>query len=84
MEQPKRVLSAQEIEDRAADARALLGSRVLKDALEDLQQEYVRQLIQADVGSLTAATAHGSMKVLDGVRGMLQTYINEATMQQRK
>jgi hypothetical protein len=80
----RRVLSAQEIEDRAADARALLGSKVFKDALADTEAEYVRQLIQADVGSLTAAAAHASMKVLDGVRNTLQTYINEATMQQRK
>jgi hypothetical protein len=59
----RRVLSAQEIEDRAADARALLGSKVFKDALADTEAEYVRQLIQADVGSLTAAAAHASMKV---------------------
>jgi hypothetical protein len=52
--------------------------------LADTEAEYVRQLIQADVGSLTAAAAHASMKVLDGVRNTLQTYINEATMQQRK
>jgi len=78
------MLRPDEIEERAAEARNLLNSPVLKQAMEDTRQEYLRQLIQADVGSLTAATAHASMKVLEGVLQQLQVYVNEATVMQRK
>lgn len=78
------MLQPHEIEERASEARAILNSKVYQDALEDLLQEYQRTLIQCDVGSLTAATAHASMKVLDGVSRQLQVYINEATVQRKK
>lgn len=77
-------LSPEEIEERAAEARHLMNSKVLKEAFEAAQQECMRELIQADVGSLTAATAHARMKALDGVLQQLQVFINEATMQRNR
>lgn len=78
------MLRPDEVEERAAEARALLNNPVLKQAMEDTRKEYLRQLIQADVGSLTAATAHASMKVLEGVLQQLQVYVNDAVVMQRK
>lgn len=74
----------EEVEELSSEARMLLNSRVFSMALEDLQGRYVQCLLTNDVGSLTATTAHASMKVLDDVRGALQAYINEAAMRNRK
>jgi hypothetical protein len=73
-----------EIEERAADARMIQNSKVFKEAMENLMAEYTRKLVQADVGSLTATTAHASMKVLADVQGQLKSFIDEATMQRAR
>ena len=74
-------LSAMEIEERASEARAILASPAMKYAFDELTAEYMEQLIQAEVGGLTAATAHASMKVLRDVQSRLQTFITEEKMQ---
>lgn len=70
-------LSAIEIEERAAEARNILNSPTMKSIWEELQAEYTEQLIQAEVGGLTASTAHASMKVLRDVQSRLQTYVTD-------
>lgn len=77
-------LSPELIEERAADAKALMNNKVLLEAIEAARQEYLRELIQADPGSLTAAAAHAKVKALDGVLQQLQVIINEAIMQRKK
>lgn len=76
-------LSPIEIEERAAEARNFLNSAIVTQIFDDMRAEYIRQLIQADVGGLTAATLHASMKVLDGVRERLQSYVNDNIVQKR-
>lgn len=77
-------LSPQQIEERAAEARALVNNPVLKEAFEKAKEEQVRVLIQAEVGSLTAGAAHATVKALDGVLQQLQVMVNEAAMQKRR
>jgi hypothetical protein len=68
-----------ELEDRASDARALLNNKVLNEAFEEMQAEYIQLLIQAPVGDLTATTAHASMKVLEAVKAKLHSFVNDAS-----
>lgn len=76
-------LQPHEIDERAAEARALLNSNVMKQVFDDLEREYVNRLIHCEVGELTATTAHASMKVLADVKARLQSYINDGLFQQR-
>lgn len=69
-----------EIEERAAEARSFLNSPVVSSIFDELQREYLTQLIQAEVGGLTAATAHASIKVLEDVRGKLKTIVDNQTV----
>jgi hypothetical protein len=77
-------LSAIDIEERAAEARSILNSPILKQAFADLQAEYVSKLIQAEVGGLTASTAHASMKVLGDVEARLQSYVNDQLVMRKR
>lgn len=70
-------LQPHEIAERAAEARNLANSPVMKEIFAELEDYYVQQLIQADVGSLTAATLHASMKVLQDVQGRIQSVIRD-------
>jgi len=73
-----------EREEMMADARAALSSTAVNYVFDELQQEYLNELIQAEVGGLTASTAHASMKVLASVQSRLQSIVNEKLMQARK
>lgn len=77
MQRPKPKYTPMEIEELAADAQACLNSKGLQYAFAELQEEYLTQLIQAEVGGLTASTAHASMKVLEAVKDRLQAMVNE-------
>ena len=79
-----RELSPLELQERAADARSLLNSPVVKEVFDRLQAEYLQDLIQAPVGGLTAVHAHASMKALADVRAGLERVINDATFAARK
>ena len=73
-----------DIEERAAEARALQNNSVLKEAFANVREEQLRILIQEPVGSLTAGAAHATVKALDGVLQQLQSIVNEALMQRKK
>jgi ABC-type microcin C transport system duplicated ATPase subunit YejF len=72
-----------EIEERAAEARNIINSPTMQAVFEELNAEYTEQLIQAEVGGLTASTAHASMKVLRGVQMRLQSYVTDQQIQSR-
>jgi hypothetical protein len=78
----KRPLQAHEIDERAAEARALLSSKVLADVFGELQDEYIQALIQVDVGTLTASTLHAKVKVLSEVQARLRSYQNDGAFKQ--
>lgn len=69
----ERKLQPHEIAERAAEARNLLNSPLMKEIFDELSSYYIQQLVQAEVGSLTAATLHASMKVINDVQGRLQS-----------
>lgn len=77
-------LSALEQEELIADAQAALNSSAVKFVFRELHDEYVQELMNAEVGGLTAATAHASMKVLAGVEARLKSITNEKLFQARK
>lgn len=77
-------LSAYEIAERAANARAALNDPTLTDALDQIQQEYVRELIQTDVGGLTAVQLHANIRAVENLRARLQSMINDEKFLARK
>ncbi len=72
------------VDERAADARSLLGNRAFDEALDELNQHYVSMLLSEQVGSSAAATAHASMKVLADVVAKLKQYTNPRTNTDRR
>lgn len=71
--------------EMSADARAFLNSPAFDHIFEQMKAQNMQELIQADVGSLTAASAHASMKVLENFKSRLQSLANEETfIQQRR
>lgn len=75
-----RELTPQQKEERAADARALLHSEAFIRTCNELREECMDMLIQADVGDLTAARAHGIMKGLEAIKQRLQSHVNDELM----
>jgi hypothetical protein len=70
------------VDERAAEAQAILNNSVFKDALDDVYSRSLGILLNADVGSLTASTAHASMKAVQSVRKQLEEYITDKKMRQ--
>jgi len=76
-------LSDLEIDERAAEAKAILANPVFVSALNDIHSRAYGTLLNADVGSLTATTAHATLKAIRDIRGQLEYYITDQKMRQR-
>ena len=70
-------------EELAKEAAMIKNSRLYKKALANLQARYVQVLLSEPVGSLTATTAHASMKVLNDVTAELETFITDAKIRRK-
>lgn len=73
-------LSDHEVDERAAEAQYLLNNPVFVDALDDVYSRALGTLLNADVGSLTASTAHATMKAIRDVRSQLEQYVADKKM----
>lgn len=69
-----------ELDERAANAKALLNNSLFKEAVDKLRGEYTAKLIQTEPGTLTAAAAHASLRALEDVIAGLQSVINDQKM----
>ena len=72
-----------QVDERAAEAQAILDNSVFKDALNDVYSRALGTLLNADVGSLTASTAHATMKAIRDVKKQLEDYITDKKMRER-
>ena len=77
-------LSDYEVDERASDAETLLANPVFISAINDVYSRAVGTLLNADVGSLTASTAHATMKAVRDVRNQLEQYVTDRKMRQRR
>lgn len=71
------------MEERAAEARVILNNPVFKNALEDVYSRALGTLLNADVGSLTAGTAHASIKAVRDVQKQLEQYVADKLMRDK-
>jgi len=76
-------LSDYEVDERAAEAKSILDNSVFADALDDVYSRALGTLLNADVGSLTASTAHATMKAIRDVRKQLEQYVDDQKMRQK-
>src|SRR4051812_19030027 len=76
-------LSGYEIDERAADAQALLDSPLFIQAIGEVYSRAAGTLLNADVGSLTAGAAHATMKAVRDIYKQLEQYITDNKMHQR-
>lgn len=60
--------------------RLLAPGSMFNRVVTTLTAEYMNELIQSDVGGLTASAAHASMKALNDIKGRLKMIENDATM----
>jgi len=78
-----RQLSDYEADERATEAEVLLQNPVFISALDEVYSRAVGTLLSADVGSLTASTAHATMKAIRDIRSQLEQYISDRKMRQK-
>lgn len=77
-------LSPSELDELSSDARAFMNSQAYDYIFESLREKYVQQLLQANIGDLTATSAHASMKVLADVQSELRTFENEVLVRGKR
>jgi hypothetical protein len=80
---PKPRLSQFETEEKAAEAEAILNHEVFEDAIDEVYSRAMNILIDADVGSLTASTAHATIKALEDIKDQLEQYITDRKMREK-
>lgn len=78
------VKSYDDVEEDYAEAAMILNSRVFNTVLSTLRDIYIRQLLECEVNSLTATTAHASMKVVEDVKSELQFLVNDYKIRRSK
>jgi uncharacterized protein (DUF2461 family) len=78
------MMGREEHAELAADAVDLKNSSAFSVAFKQLHDQYVQELIAAPVGDLTSRTAHAKLKVLEDVKGSLESIITEAKFRARK
>jgi hypothetical protein len=80
---PNHPYSPLELEERAADARELLGHPLLLEATTELHHQYVAMLIQSELGSPQALMAQAGLKSIQHMRGQLESVITEQKMDKK-
>jgi hypothetical protein len=74
------MLSPIELDERAASAQNFLNDPVVKEIFSELRSQYTGTLMQADVGSLTATTAHAMLRALEDIHAALVSKVNDKKM----
>jgi hypothetical protein len=69
-----------DVEERSHSAQALLASKEFRDAMQEVYSRAAGTLLEAEVGSLTANSAHAMMKAVLDIRSQLEQYINDHKM----
>jgi hypothetical protein len=80
MLKPTRPLSDYEVDEKAASATAILNDPIISEAINNLHQKYVEELIASGVGSPEALSAQAGMKMLVDFKSELQSMITERQM----
>jgi len=80
-DQPR--LSNHETAEKAAQAKALLDSEVLQEALGAIYSRAAGTLLKEDVGSLTAHAAHAMMKSVIDLQHQLEQYVSDDKLRQK-
>jgi hypothetical protein len=77
------VLSPLEIEERAATARDILNTPLIRELFETMHSRQVGILLEAPVGSLTASAAHAMMRAIRELQSELQSVVTDKKMYER-
>jgi len=78
-------LSLEQKQELAAEADRLLEPGSMFNAIVTLLVgESVAQLVEADIGGLTATAAHARIKALEDIKGRLRILKNDATMAEHR
>lgn len=76
-------LNPLELEERAATARDILNNPIFREVLASMHSRQVGILEGADVGSLTASTAHAMMKAIGELRSELESIVTDKKISDR-
>jgi hypothetical protein len=76
-------LNNYETEEKAIEAAARLNDPILQGALNEIYSGALGTLLEAEVGSLTASTAHATMKAVIAIIAQLEQYVADNKMRQK-
>ena len=76
-------LSDIEVDERATEAVFLLEHPLLQECMDNIYSRYIVQLQNADINTLTAATAHAMIKAVSELRSELTAVLTEQKLRSK-
>jgi hypothetical protein len=73
-----------ELDERASEARAILGSPLYKEVLKKMEQDFTDRMRNAPIGSQDSQNAHAMLKVLAEFELNFISIINDQKMAQKR
>lgn len=72
-----------EVEEKATSATEILHHPVFQGAMDDIYSRAEGILLSADIGSLTASSAHAIMKAVTDIHKQLEEYVTDDKMRKK-
>lgn len=76
--------SSYELDERAANARALLNNPMLIEAFDALKDRYTLGFQNAELGSPQALANHSKLKVIEEIKRELESVISDQKISQKR
>lgn len=77
-------MDQREVQERAADAKDLLNTKVFQEGIIALRRQYFDELMAIPPGDLRAAGVHAKLQALEAIPQQLAIFIGDAKMITRR
>jgi len=69
-----------ELDERAAEAKFVLGNEIFQEAIENLRKKHLQTMMSTKVGSPESIESHAMLKVIEELISELQSAITDQKM----
>jgi len=69
-----------ELDERAAEARFILSNPIFQEAINELRERYIKQMMVASIGSDQATSSHAKLVVIEEVIAELSAVVTDQKM----